>query len=75
MSVANVDGLVTLFYDGSKELYNEELDDEWSEEYDNRDLNDDNWEEWDLSVECKRYIRERLSWQQIIIEERSDCNT
>ena len=28
MRVATVDGLVTLYYDGSKELYNKELRDE-----------------------------------------------
>ncbi|GFH43852.1 hypothetical protein CTEN210_00325 [Chaetoceros tenuissimus] len=66
MRVATVDGFVTLFYDGSKELYNDELDDEWEEEeetfYDHTI-----WEDWNLSDECKRYFRERLSWQQIIV--------
>jgi hypothetical protein len=33
MRVATVDGLVTLFYDGSKELYNRELNNEWEVEY------------------------------------------
>lgn len=69
MRIATVDGLVTLFYDGSKEFYNQELSGEWWEEYDEHDQNDDKWEEWDLSVECKKYWRERLSWQQIIVEE------
>ncbi|GFH61896.1 leucine-rich repeat domain-containing protein [Chaetoceros tenuissimus] len=70
MRVATVDGLVTLFYDGSKQLFNEELHGEFWGEYYDHDCNEDeidNWEEWDLSVECKKYWRERLSWQQIII--------
>ena len=62
MRVATVDGLVTLFYDGSKKLYNDELDDEWEDEADEQDLNEEsedhflkyectdnaNWESWDL---------------------------
>ncbi|GFH43784.1 hypothetical protein CTEN210_00257 [Chaetoceros tenuissimus] len=58
MRVATVDGLVTLFYDGSKKLWNCKLHEEWErrpERY--------------QSAECKDYIRERMSWQQIIIEE------
>lgn len=69
MRVATVDGLVTLFYDGSKELYNEELHLEWLRESCNQGRNDDNWESWTISDECKRYLRERQSWQQIIVVE------
>ena len=69
-----MDGLVTLFYDGSKELYNWELDhewfeelrDEWWDEYQNHEY-EVNWGEWNLSDECKAYWRERRSWQQIIV--------
>ena len=69
MRVANVDGLVTLFYDGSKELWNEELEMEWSRKYRNHSCNEEVWESWDLSDECKRYWKERQSWQQIIVVE------
>ncbi|GFH61889.1 hypothetical protein CTEN210_18365 [Chaetoceros tenuissimus] len=75
MRVATVDGLVTLFYDGSKELFDRELNDEWWKEFRDQGRHDDdndeidNWEEWNLSVQCKKYFRERLSWQQIIIIE------
>ena len=68
MRVATVDGLVTLFYDGSKKPHNEELEDEWWDEKQNH-TNHDDWEEWPLSDVCKRYLRERRSWQQIIIVE------
>ncbi|GFH44049.1 hypothetical protein CTEN210_00523 [Chaetoceros tenuissimus] len=71
MSVATVDGLVTLFYDGSKKLWNYELDEEWedqlAEHHEDEDFSE--WESWDLSNECKRYVRERQSWQQIIVVE------
>ncbi|GFH46386.1 hypothetical protein CTEN210_02860 [Chaetoceros tenuissimus] len=73
MRVATVDGLVTLFYDGSKELYNEELEQEWSLGAYNFsravDPLGEGWEDWDMSDECKAYCRRRRSWQQIIIEE------
>ncbi|GFH46297.1 hypothetical protein CTEN210_02771 [Chaetoceros tenuissimus] len=69
MRVATVDGLVTLFYDGSKQLYNGELEDEWITKWRQYDRNYQGWEDWDLSDECKQYWRERQSWQQIIIEE------
>ncbi|GFH61978.1 hypothetical protein CTEN210_18454 [Chaetoceros tenuissimus] len=68
MRVATVDGLVTLFYDGSKPLYNDELNALWRRRY-REHKNDDNWEDWDLSEECKLYWRERQSWQQVIVEE------
>jgi len=68
-----VDGLVTLFYDGSKELYNYDLDLERLIAYGRR-LNQglgseraDDLEAMDVSDVCKKYIKERLSWQQIII--------
>ena len=69
MRVANVNGLVTLFYDGSKKLFNEELYDEWYDEHLDHDESNDNWEKWNLSDACKQYWRERQSWQQVIIEE------
>ena len=74
MRVATVDGLVTLFYDGSKELHNEELYEEWFEKYECDECNPnyphgDNWEDWPLSNECKQYLRERESWQQVIVVE------
>ena len=72
MRVATVDGLVTLFYDGSKELYNVELSHEWFEGaaegyYDNDEK--ESWEDWPLSDECKIYWKDRQSWQQIIVIE------
>ncbi|GFH43848.1 hypothetical protein CTEN210_00321 [Chaetoceros tenuissimus] len=82
MRVATVDSLVTLFYDGSRELFDQELIWEWEdEEVQIRHQNNINgdWEDWqleevvnfeelnELSDECKRYIRERRSWQQIIV--------
>lgn len=80
MRVATVDGLVTLFYDGSKPLWNEQLDQEWQDEVDNHDEwylahnmhqgeTREHWENWPLSLDCKRYIKERFSWQQVIILE------
>ncbi|GFH57193.1 hypothetical protein CTEN210_13669 [Chaetoceros tenuissimus] len=68
MRVATVDRLVTLYYDGSKPLYNLDLEQEWlytSKYYEN----EDEWEEWILSEECKRYWRERQSWQQVVVVE------
>ncbi|GFH46382.1 hypothetical protein CTEN210_02856 [Chaetoceros tenuissimus] len=69
MRVATVDGLVTLFYDGSKELFSDELYYEWFEKYEYDDSIDADWENWEISDRCKRYWRERQSWQQIIIVE------
>ena len=69
MRVAKVDGLVTLFYDGSRELFNRQLHDEWWDEYLDHDEKIKGWESWDLSDECKQYLRQRFSWQQVIIEE------
>ena len=66
MRVANVEGLLTLFYDGS-ELSNKQLDDELEDchmrngSYD-VDLNK-------LSEPCRKYIKERRTWQQIIVLE------
>ena len=68
MRVATVDGLVTLFYDGSKPLYNEELHFDWWDAHEQH-MSEDDWESWDLSVECKKYFRERFSWQQVIVVE------
>lgn len=62
MRVATVDGLITLFYDGSKPLYNWELEHEWGVEF--------SWNSTsETSDECKEYHRERESWQQIIVIE------
>lgn len=74
MRVATVDGLVTLFYDGSKKLFDPEWADEWLEERNHQwrisgkvyDL--ESWtlsnlgdlESWDLSDECKRYYSDSL---------------
>ncbi|GFH57234.1 hypothetical protein CTEN210_13710 [Chaetoceros tenuissimus] len=71
MRVATVDGLVTLFYDGSRPLWNEELHEEfWLLNHrDHHPRNEDEWEKLTISDECKNYWKERLSWQQIIIEE------
>ena len=81
MRVATVDGLVTLFYDGSRELYNQGLDREWWDEYDSHNRNREWWEdhyndgnmdfmeEWNLSDECTEYWRQRQTWQQIIVVE------
>ena len=73
MRVATVDGLVILLYDGSKELYNDRLDFELLTtgiEHGRRLIQGQAiFEAMDLSDECKRYIRERMSWQQIIVME------
>ncbi|GFH58504.1 hypothetical protein CTEN210_14980 [Chaetoceros tenuissimus] len=69
MRVANVDGLVTLFYNGSEPLFNFELYSEWYPQYKRRYGEIEGWEEWNLSDECKEYWRERLSWQQVIVVE------
>ncbi|GFH57209.1 hypothetical protein CTEN210_13685 [Chaetoceros tenuissimus] len=71
MRVATVDGLVTLFYDGSKPLYNSDLEMEWldNSKYHGYSRIVDRWEEWDLSDDCKRYWRERQTWQQVIVVE------
>lgn len=69
MRVANVDGLITLFYDGSREPYNEELHQEWmsalsvEEELGFIPL------DFERSEECETYWDERQTWQQVIIEE------
>ncbi|GFH49334.1 hypothetical protein CTEN210_05810 [Chaetoceros tenuissimus] len=59
MRVEQVDGLLTLFYDGSI--------------IDNADMNYEHYctldNEEDRSEECKKYVRERYSWQQIIVME------
>ena len=67
MRVATVDGLVTLFYDGSKELWNRELIGERYYTYGYSNEDEEDIESLDLSEECKRHWRERLSWQQIIV--------
>lgn len=79
MRVATVDGLVTLFYDGSKELFNQDLEDEFDEAF--RNIFDylcpeDDYDEFsdpqqwpNLSDECKEYLKEKHSWRQIIVME------
>lgn len=76
MRIATVDGLVNLYYDGSKELYNEELRDELSQAYDRiRRLDGLDaakgiaFEDLEVSVECKNYCIERMTWQQVIVVE------
>ena len=64
--MATVDGLVTLFYDGSKELWNENLNWERSIAL-LTGVRANDLESSNVSDECKRYFRERLSWEQIII--------
>lgn len=70
MRVANVDGLLTLYYDGSKPIYIRELEHEWI--HDRGHVLDANnkikdVESLNVSDRCKEYIKERLSWQQIIV--------
>lgn len=70
MRVATVDGLLTLYYDGSKPLYIKELEHEWI--HDRGHVLDANnkikdVESLNVSDRCKEYIKERLSWQQIIV--------
>lgn len=80
MRVAVADGLVTVFYDGSKELVNHKLNNEWVDYWEHEvhfRFKDDHkgqreWEDWgkeDLSEECKAYWRERHSWQQVVVLE------
>ncbi|GFH46349.1 predicted protein [Chaetoceros tenuissimus] len=71
MRVATVDGLVTLFCDGSKLLYSEELEDEFFEARGSVEFNDVDLADLDddLSDACRKYFKERSSWQQIIIQE------
>lgn len=67
MRVATVDGLVTLYYDGSKELYNLELHREWAVALESKSEGTDTLEALDMSDECRAYLRERFSWQQVIV--------
>lgn len=73
MRLEKIDGLLTLFYDGSEELYNQKLDDELEKAYNKQTDDDDQsletWESWDLSNACKKYYRRRQSWQQIVVVE------
>ncbi|GFH43822.1 hypothetical protein CTEN210_00295 [Chaetoceros tenuissimus] len=66
MRVGLVDGLVTLFYDGSKKLFNEELETEWYHAVGNYWDRDD-IQSLNLSEELKKYMKERFSWQQVIV--------
>ena len=73
MRVATVDGLITLYYDGSKPLYNDRLVMERLIAHGRRQRDGhgteraNDLESMDVSDECKRYFRERYSWQQIIV--------
>lgn len=70
MKVTTINGLVTLFYDRSKELYNKELEMEWESDVDLVYYeNFDDVESSNLSIKCKNYVRERQSWQHVIIVE------
>lgn len=65
MWFSTIGGLVTLLYDGSKPLYNGEL----SARLDYTRVPDDErtWQSLPVSEECKRYLRERRLWQQVIV--------
>ncbi|GFH56408.1 TIR domain-containing protein [Chaetoceros tenuissimus] len=63
-----VDGLLTLFYDGSKNLFNANLYTEKNRQF--PFLTEETQEQWNLlSDECKKYWKERWSWEQVIIED------
>lgn len=70
MRVATVDGLLTLFYDGSKELWNQghclEKVNVWNR-LENKELTEEETMK-QLSPECKEYVKERWSWEQVIVE-------
>lgn len=68
MKVATFKGLPTLFYDGSKPMWNRELNEEWENEY-IKDVPEDEetWQSLAISDRCKRYVRERFSWKQVVI--------
>ena len=63
MRIAIVDGLLTLFYDGS-ELYDEDLYYEWIEEKRRKKGDEQNMQ---VSPACRDFIYERWSWQQVIV--------
>lgn len=71
MRTETIDGLVTLYYDGSEEVFNDDLHFEWFEEYHRsfHDCNEDDLDSWDISEESKSHRKQRLSWQQVIIVE------
>ena len=68
MRVAHVDGLVTLFYDGS-ELYNHQLNSELFRILMGENRRETEEDMIQVSEACKKYWKERQSWQQIIVEE------
>lgn len=68
MRVAHVDGLLTLFYDGS-ELYNHQLNSELFRILMGKERRETEEDMSQVSEACRKYLRERLSWQQIIVEE------
>ncbi|GFH49030.1 hypothetical protein CTEN210_05506 [Chaetoceros tenuissimus] len=69
MRVASVDGLMTLFYDGSESILDEELHNEGVDIYMQDDLDGEELVPWGLSNACKKYWKSRLSWEQVIVVE------
>ncbi|GFH46356.1 hypothetical protein CTEN210_02830 [Chaetoceros tenuissimus] len=68
MRVAHVDGLLTLFYDGS-ELYNHQLNSELFRILMGKERRETEEDMSQVSEAFRKYWRERQSWQQIIVEE------
>ena len=70
MRDAKVDGLLTLFYDGSKDLWNQghclEKANVWNR-LENKELTEEEKMK-QLSPECKEYVKERWLWEQVIVE-------
>ncbi|GFH56410.1 hypothetical protein CTEN210_12886 [Chaetoceros tenuissimus] len=66
-----VDGLLTLFYDGSKNLFNANLYIEYDVVWQRLRKSDLTKEEKMnyLSPECQEYVKERWTWEQVIVEE------
>ena len=62
MIVVNTNGLVTFFYNESRELYNHELQDEWKFA-----IGGEADSSFEVSNECSEYWNQRQSWQQVII--------
>lgn len=76
MRISDFNGLKTLFYDGSVQLRNETLEDEWIEYTESGEIGGTadclevgDWDEWPISKECKEYMNTKLSIQQIVVED------
>ncbi|GFH44336.1 hypothetical protein CTEN210_00810 [Chaetoceros tenuissimus] len=67
MRVADVGGLVTLFYDGSKSLVDETLSLEFLNEYFDYGRNINGWGSYSETDKCDRFVRERESWQEVVV--------